>query len=381
MKWYVICWVTVLTLIGNPIKIGYSQKEEGKVFDAAYVIAEPIFHDSNAYALSMRHWRMTVYVCGAYVGQEIVHRGKLARRRRQMFGRKRHRNKKQDVQTRSQFDREHSVQSLSGLQAEMQAKQESRCRAVNKILLDCPNPPVKGKLHHVVDAVQKKFQDSVSAFDETVVRLITEPEATDEAKVKAGDTKVPLRIVLRPGLILTKRGIQLRPLIARLGMNVDEYRQLWKEKSDFEAAIEHNLHSSCAMCGGKSGFRQRGSDKRSVIPPGSKKREWFRIKKVKCRDCGANTRILPTFCIPFKSHHARTIQNALENCWRRNNSYRDTTAILNQSRTEDGQYRGHTLPYEWTLWLGGLTIHLPQFLVWLGFKLPIQGLTDEFFLK
>ncbi|MBU0492520.1 MAG: hypothetical protein KKB13_11790, partial [Chloroflexi bacterium] len=70
----------------------------------------------------------------------------------------------------------------------------------------------------------------------------------------------------------------------------------------------------------------------------------------------------------------------LENCWRRNTSYRDTTAILNQSRPPEGQYVGHTLPYEWTIWLGGLTIHLPQFLVWLGLQLPRHGLLDEYFM-
>jgi hypothetical protein len=67
--------------------------------------------------------------------------------------------------------------------------------------------------------------------------------------------------------------------------------------------------------------------------------------------------------------------------WRRNTSYRDTTGILNQSRPADGQYIGHTLPYEWTLWLGGTAIHLPQLLVWLGFTLPRHGLLDEFFLE
>jgi hypothetical protein len=195
------------------------------------------------------------------------------------------------------------------------------------------------------------------------------------------DEHIPLRLVLRPGVILTGRGIQLRPMIARLGQDVEAYRDLWDDKDRFTAAIEHLLHRSCPLCGGKSGFRRVGSDRRSVIPPGSKEREWFRIQKVECRDCESGTRILPTFCIPFKSHHAQTIQNALENCWRRNNSYRDTTGIINQCRPADGQYVGHTLPYEWTIWLGGLVIHLPQFLVWLGLQLPRHGLLDEVFLK
>jgi hypothetical protein len=207
------------------------------------------------------------------------------------------------------------------------------------------------------------------------VKPSSEPPCTVE------NTRLPLRLVLRPGVILTKRGIQLRPLIARLGDDVAEYRALWKNREQFKTAIQHLLHRSCPLCEGGSGFRRTGSDRRSVIPPGSKERVWFRIQKIECLDCGADTRILPTFCIPFKSHHAQTIQNALENCWRRNTSYRDTTAILNQCRPMDGRYRGHTLPYEWTIWLGGLAIHLPQFLVWLGFQLPRHGLIDEYFME
>ena len=193
--------------------------------------------------------------------------------------------------------------------------------------------------------------------------------------------RVPLRLVPKPGVILTKRGIQLRPVIARLCNDVKEYQALWKNKDQFKAAIQHLLGRRCPLCDGKSGFRCTGSDRRSVIPPGSKERVWFRVQKIECVACGKGTRILPTFCIPFKSHHAQTIQNTLENCWRHNNSYRDATAILNQSRPQDGQYRGHTLPYEWTIWLGGLSIHLPQFLVWLGLHLPVHGLLDEYFMK
>ena len=195
------------------------------------------------------------------------------------------------------------------------------------------------------------------------------------------DSRIPLRLVLRPGVILTKHGIQLRPIIARLGDDVKACQTLWKEKAQFKAAIQHLLRRRCPLCDGKNGFRCIGSDRRSVIPPAHKERVWFKVQKVQCRDCEAVTRILPTFCIPFKSHHAQTIQNALENCWRRNNSYRDTSGILNQSRPPDGQYRGHTLPYEWTIWLGGLAIHLPQFLIWLGLQLPVHSLLDEYFMK
>ena len=194
-------------------------------------------------------------------------------------------------------------------------------------------------------------------------------------------SRIPLRMVLRPGVILTGRGVQLRPMIARLGEGIDEYRALWADKVQFRAAIQHLLDRPCPLCGQALGFRCIGSDRRSVIPPGSRERVWFRVQKVECRACKSNTRILPTFCLPFKSHHAQTIQNALENCWRRNNSYRDTAGILNQSRPPDGQYRGHTLPYEWTIWLGGLAVHLPQLLVWLGFQLLEHSVLDEYFLE
>jgi hypothetical protein len=215
----------------------------------------------------------------------------------------------------------------------------------------------------------------------TAAQSVAEPELSGEAPVvPEGSGWVPLQMVLRPGVLLTRRGIQLRPIIARLGQDVEAYRMLWNDRERFKAAIEPLLHRSCPLCEGQNGFCCLGSDKRSLIPPGSKDRVWFRVQKVQCRDCGAGTRILPTYCIPFKSHHAQTIQNALENCWRRNTSYRDTTAILNQSRPADGQYVGHTLPYEWTIWLGGLAIHLPQLLVWLGLQLPRYGLLDEYFM-
>jgi hypothetical protein len=221
-----------------------------------------------------------------------------------------------------------------------------------------------------------------AAVGQTSAPAVAERKMSGKSPVvSAGSGRVPLRLVLRPGVLLTQRGIQLRPMSARLGQDVEAYRMLWQDREQFKAAIEPLLGSSCPLCDGQTGFRCVGSDKRSVIPPGSKDRVWFRVQKVECRDCGAGTRILPTFCIPFKSHHAQTIQNALENCWRRNTSYRDTTGILNQSRPADGQYRGHTLPYEWTIWLGGLAIHLPQLLVWLGLQLPRHGLLDEYFMN
>lgn len=221
----------------------------------------------------------------------------------------------------------------------------------------------------VSEAVKKHLKLVAASTDD-------KPETSDEE-----NERITLRMVLRPGVLLTKRGIQLRSMIARLGNDASEYLAIWQDKDRFKAAIAPLLDRSCPLCEGKSGFWCNGSDKRSVIPVGEQKRVWLRVQKVVCRDCGRITRILPTFCIPFKSHHAQTIQNALENCWRRNNSYRDTTGILNQTRPKDGQYVGHTLPYEWTIWLGGLAVHLPQFLVWLGLSLPRHGLLDEYFME
>ncbi len=221
----------------------------------------------------------------------------------------------------------------------------------------------------------------LAPVDQKVAPAVAAPESSGETPDGSeGSGRVPLQMVLRPGVLLTKQGVQLRPIIARLGQEVEAYPTLWNDKERFKAIIEPVLRRSCPLCEGQNGFRCLGSDRRSVILPGSKDREWFRVQKVQCRDCGAGTRILPTFCIPFKSHHAQTIQNALENCWRRNTSYRDTMGILNQSRPADGQYVGHTLPYEWTIWLGSLAIHLPQFLVWLGLQLPRHGLLDEYFM-
>lgn len=205
-------------------------------------------------------------------------------------------------------------------------------------------------------------------------------EAEGEAPPVDQEARISVRMVLKPGVILTKRGVQLRPMMARLGADAPAYQALWATREQFKAAIHPLLHRRCPLCDGESGFRCIGSDRRSVIPPRRKDRVWFRVQKVECRECGAITRILPTFCLPFKSHHAQTIQNALENCWRRNTSYRDTTGILNQSRPPDGKYGGHTLPYEWTIWLGGLALHLPQFLVWLGLQLPRHSVLDEYFM-
>jgi hypothetical protein len=79
--------------------------------------------------------------------------------------------------------------------------------------------------------------------------------------------RISLRLVLKPGVILTKRGLQLRPMIARLGDDVPAYQALWADRDAFKAAIQHLLHRRCPLCEGESGCRCSGSDQRSVIPP------------------------------------------------------------------------------------------------------------------
>ena len=332
MKWHIICLITIFLLFVNPVKVASLQGTGHESFSASSVVAVGASQHGISSLFMEAHWQAVVWVYGACPGRVTLCRWKLTWRRIRSSHRKK---------------------------------------------------PSSGKGGSVPSASSPDAPHSTTAAGGTVARTDSELEPSDPPLSTGGeeDTRVPLRLIVRPGVILTKHGLQLRPMIARLGDDVAEYRALWNDKEQFKATIKPLLGRSCPLCEGKSGFRCIGSDERSVIPPGSKTRDWFWIQKVQCQDCKKITRILPTFCIPFKSHHAQTIQNALENCWRRNTSYRDTTAILNQSRPQDGQYRGHTLPYEWTIWLGGLAIHLPQFLAWLGLHLPKCGLMDEYFLE
>ncbi len=328
MKWHIVCLVTIFSLAVNPIECASPLRTDRGAFCIPSVVTVPASDHSGNSLFSWVHWRAVMWAYGACPGRVTLCRWKLTWRWVHLLSRKKRATKK--------------------------------------------GKPVPSN----------SSTNPVVASGKTVAQPVVDSESSSEIPIVVeGNGRVSLRIVLHPGIILTKRGVQLRPMIARLGENVEEYRALWKDKERFRAAIEHLLHSSCALCGGESGFHCVGSDKRSVIPPGRKDREWFQIQKIECKDCESGTRILPTFCIPFKSHHAQTIQNALENAWRHNNSYRDTTAILNQSRPQDGKYQGHTLPYEWTIWLGGLAIHLPQFLVWLGLSLPLHSLMDEYFME
>lgn len=278
MKWHIVCLIAILLLAIQPITVASLPPANQGCFNASLAVLVSASHHPIVWGLSWwTSWSTVVWAYGACPGRVTLYR------RSPTSARKKRRHQK-----------------------ERSTPAHGHARPM----------PASGK---------------------TAAQPVTETEPPGEASVASEDSgHISLRMVLRPGVILTKRGIQLRPIIARLGQTVAEYRTSWNDKEQFKAAIEPSLHRSCPRCGGQSGFRCVGSDKRSVIPPGRKERVWFRVQKVECRDCGAKTRILPTFCIPFKSHHAQTIQNVLENCWRRNTSYRDTTAILNQSRPADG---------------------------------------------
>ena len=331
MKWHTICLATILLLAVNPIEFASALANDREPYEAQLVTTTPTSDHGLNYLFLWAHWQAVMGTYGACRGRVTLCRwGRVWRWGRSPSRKKRSREKRKPASSSSPPDR----------------------------------------------------ASSATTSGETEAQPDTEPKPSDRPVTAAKKkSRVPLRLVLRPGVILTKKGIKLRPVIARLGKDVEEYCALWKDKVNFKATIESLLHRSCPLCEGKSGFRCIGSARRSVIPPGCKERVRLRVQKIQCKECGAITRILPTFCIPYKSHHAQTIQNLLENCWRRNNSYRDTTGILNQSRPTDAKYRGHTLPYEWTIWLGGLAIHLPQLLVWLGLQLPRQGLMDEFFME
>ncbi len=73
----------------------------------------------------------------------------------------------------------------------------------------------------------------------------SEPDTLDEE-----DQHIPFRMVLRPGVLLTKQGIQLRLMIARLGKNTNKYQALWQNKAQFKAVIASWLGRSCPLCEG-----------------------------------------------------------------------------------------------------------------------------------
>lgn len=369
MKWHLICLLTVLLSL-NPV-----QAMDGATAVCPAASAGPQVSGSSRQSNTPWHalfldWQAIVLAYGALPGRVTLCRWRLVwrvpRRRRKASTRSRKSSRPDaPAETNPGSPAAPAAQSCQKLAVE-QATEGGRDQ---KATLACPPSPLTA-------AVTAARPERAAALPAPFPDTSTAVETADTNET----TPIRLSQVLRPGVLLTGHGLKLRPFIARLGDTLEEYQALWADRERFVAPIKPLLKRKCALCGSEAGFRRYGSSKRTLILPGQKTRTSFRVQKIQCRGCNTITRILPTFCAPYKHHHLQTIQNAIENCWRRNTSYRDTTGILNQSRPADEQYVGHTLPYEWTIWLGGITIHLPQLLVWLGMALPRHGLMDEFFL-
>ena len=220
MNWHIICLVAILSLYVNPIGFSGPSATANDPFDGSFAVTVPASRQNVNCFFRWIHWQAVVSVYAARPGRVTLCRWRLKWRWCGSFSRRRHPTK-----------RRRSVTSGS-------------------------------------QPAETDAQASVAP------ELPSEPRPTTETEK---DTRVPLRLVLRPGVILTKRGIQLRPVIARLGNDVKEYRALWEDKEQFKAAIRRLLSHPCPLCGGNSGFRCIGSDRRSVIPPRSKDRSWFRM--------------------------------------------------------------------------------------------------------
>ena len=68
------------------------------------------------------------------------------------------------------------------------------------------------------------------------VELATDTSTLVKAPVVQKATRVHLSQVLRPGVLLTGHGLQLRPFVARLGDTLDEYKALWDDHEHFKAS-------------------------------------------------------------------------------------------------------------------------------------------------
>ena len=220
MKWHIICLVTILSLYTYPMQFATSSSPMNKEPEVSHMISVPPSGHSNGFLLRWSQWSVVVLSHATFPGRVTLCRWQRVWRRSQ-GPRKRRRMKKVATPLRHQMETRHPDTS-SGSQ----------------------------------------------------------PELVSEASPATKKSPIPLRMVLQPGVMLTGRRIQLRPMIARLGNDVDEYRALWKDREHFKVAIQHLLNRPCPLCEKELGFRCIGSGPRSVIPPGSKAREWFRIQKV-----------------------------------------------------------------------------------------------------
>jgi len=171
MKWHVICLVTIFLVTVDPIECVSPLAIDQEPFYAPFTITVLASHHSGNDLFLWTHWSAMVWLYGACPGRVTLCRWKLTWR--WAFSRKKRPTKKG--------------------------------RPVPANSRSSPTP-VSGK---------------------TVAQPVTDLGPSSAAPVAAeGKVGVPSRIVLRPGVILTQRGIQLRPMIARLGEDVEEYRAL-----------------------------------------------------------------------------------------------------------------------------------------------------------
>ena len=188
MKWHVICLVTIFLLAVNPIECTNPLTTERGALCAPFTITVLASHHGVNYLLWWTHWSAVVWAYGAcHFGRLSAWPGRVTLCRWKLTWRWGH--------------------SLSRKK----------------------RPTKKG------GPVSSPSRTSpASASGKTAARPGTDSEPSSEPPVAAEENgRVPLRMVLRPGVILTKRGVQLRPMIARLGKDVEEYRALWNDKERF----------------------------------------------------------------------------------------------------------------------------------------------------
>ena len=174
MKWHIVCLVTIFSLAVNPIECASLLGTDYDAFSIPSVVTVPASDHSGNSLFSWMRWRAVVWAYGACPGRVTLCRWKLTWRWVHLLSRKKRPTKKG--------------------------------RPV----------PSNSRIH------------PVTAFGKTVVQPVVDPESSSEIPIAAeGNERVSLRIVLHPGVILTKRGVQLRPMIARMGETVEGYRALW----------------------------------------------------------------------------------------------------------------------------------------------------------
>ena len=145
MKWHIICLVTIFLLAVNPIEHAGPLATEQEPFRAPFTITVSAFHHGDCYLFWWAHWSAVVLAYGVCPGRVTLCRWRLMWRRRRSSSRQKRK----------------------------------------PVPADCHTSPV-------------------SVSGETAAQPVTDPEPTSETPVAAeGNGRVPLRMVLRPGVSWT----------------------------------------------------------------------------------------------------------------------------------------------------------------------------------